>query len=175
MEWYQQFRGVIEHALESRIGRRADVDDLAQEVYLRLLRVPKPELINNPQAYLYKVALNVAEEWRQRAAQRHVHSEEFLKEIQAEEDVETETRYEERELMIRNALNSLPLSSKTAVILHIRDGMTYEQVAAHMGTSRRAVKRYIAKGYDALRDKLDVFKDSATLGRSDMKGTADER
>lgn len=157
MKWYQQFSGVIEYALESRIGRRADVDDLSQEVYLRLLRIAKPELINNPQAYLYKVALNVAEEWRQRAAQRYEHSEELLGDMAADEHVERMTRDQEREMMIRKALAALPLSNRTAVILHTRDGMTYEQVAKHMGTSRRAVKRYIAEGYRALRKPLDVF------------------
>ena len=29
--------------------------------------------------------------------------------------------------------------------------MTYQQVAEHLGVSRRAVKRYVANGYAALR------------------------
>src|SRR5688572_17779431 len=33
----------------------ADVPDLAQEVYLRLLRIPDYELIRNPRAYLYTI------------------------------------------------------------------------------------------------------------------------
>lgn len=169
-EWHQQFRGIIKHALESRIGRRADTDDLAQEVYLRLLRVTQPELINNPQAYLYRVALNVAEEWRQRAAQRLDHSDEFLKVMTADEDVEHTTRNEERDVLIRNALTALPLSSRTAVILHVRDGMTYEQVANHMGTSRRAVKRYISTGYSKLRDQLDILKESDPRGATNDRG-----
>lgn len=114
-------------------------------------------MINNPQAYLYKIALNVAEEWRQRAAQRYEHSEELLNDMATDEHVEHMARDQEREMMIRKALAALPLSNRTAVILHIRDGMTYEQVAKHMRTSRRAVKRYIATGYSALREPLDVL------------------
>src|SRR5258706_12017722 len=40
----------------------ADAADLAQEVYLRMLRVNNPESIRNPQAYLFTVANNLAME-----------------------------------------------------------------------------------------------------------------
>ena len=47
LEWFEEFQTLIQHALSSRINRAADIDDLAQEVYLGLLRVPKPELVEN--------------------------------------------------------------------------------------------------------------------------------
>ena len=43
------------------------MDDAAQEVFLRLLRYDRGELVENPQAYLFKVATNVAAEWSIRA------------------------------------------------------------------------------------------------------------
>src|SRR5215213_7362473 len=41
----------------------ADVPDLVQEVYLRLLRIPDPETIRNPQAYLYTIASHVLHQY----------------------------------------------------------------------------------------------------------------
>ncbi len=156
-EWFQQFQSVIRQALSSRIGRVADIDDLAQEVYLRLLRVPEPELVENPQGYLYRVALNVAEEWRQRAAQSREHSSDPLSGLVAGEDLEREAGNKERDRLVQRSLAGLPPASRTALILHVRDGLTYDEVAAHMRVTRRAVKRYVAKGYAALRRELAVF------------------
>ena len=45
-----------------RIRARSDAPDLAQEVYLRMLRVSDPEAIRNPQLYLYTVASNLVKE-----------------------------------------------------------------------------------------------------------------
>jgi len=41
----------------------ADVPDLIQEVFLRLLRVPDRETIRNPQAYLYTIAGHVLHQY----------------------------------------------------------------------------------------------------------------
>ena len=47
--------------------------------------------------------------------------------------------------------------SRTALILHVRDGLTYDEVAVEMRVTRRAVKRYMANGYAALRQEPVVF------------------
>ena len=51
----------------------ADVNEVAQEVFLRLLRYDKGELIDYPQAYLSKMAANVVNEWAIRASRRVGH------------------------------------------------------------------------------------------------------
>ena len=44
----------------------SEVQDLAQEVFLRLLRVSNPDLVRHPRAYMLRVAINVLQEWRRR-------------------------------------------------------------------------------------------------------------
>lgn len=156
-DWYQQFKGSINQALSSRIGRTADIEDLAQEVYLRLLRVPKLSQVQNPKAYLYRVALNVADEWRQRAAQRYPHSSDPLEGLVSDEDSESSLEIEERRNQVVNTLSKLPPMCRTAVILHVKDGLTYDEIAEHMGISRRSVKRQISMGYAELRMRLDIL------------------
>lgn len=48
--------------LRRRTGAGTDAADLAQEVYLRLLRARNLESIRDPQAYLYAVAANLVRE-----------------------------------------------------------------------------------------------------------------
>ena len=47
-----------------RVRRRPDAAELAQEVYVRMLRLSDIEAIRNPEAYLYTVASNLAKEHR---------------------------------------------------------------------------------------------------------------
>ena len=164
MDWFAEFEPLIRQALGSRIHGRGDIDDLAQEVYLRVLRIPQPELVTNPRAYLYRVAVNVAAEWRQRAAQALEHSSEPLDDLTAARNLEREAGDTERDRMVQEALAILPTAIRTAVILHTRDGLTYEQVAKHMGVTRRAVKRYIANGYAKLRERLQAVAPTPALG-----------
>src|SRR5690606_20444248 len=44
----------------------ADVPDLVQEVFLRLLRVERPETIRSPEAYLFTIARHVLHQHRVR-------------------------------------------------------------------------------------------------------------
>ena len=152
--WYLKSQPQIVAALKSRLGATPDLQDLAQEVYLRLLRVEQPELIRNPSSYVYRVALNVEEEWRLRAAQALEHSSEPLEAMAAGEDPEDSALRSERHRAMRKAIEALPPATRNAMLLHVQRDMTYEQVAVHLGVSRRAVKRYILKGYAATRAAL---------------------
>ena len=156
-QWFERWHALIRHALSGRLQRKEDVDDMAQEVYLRLLRVRDLDLVRSPRSYLYRIAVNVAEEWRLRAPQAMEHSSEPLGELQAAEEPAQDAELAERDAAVHGALNKLPLANRTALILQLRDGLTYDQIAEHMGVTRRAVKRYVANGYAELRHELGVF------------------
>src|SRR5438105_597275 len=42
---------------------RGDIPDLMQEVFLRLWRIPRPEAIHNPEAYLFTIANHVLHQY----------------------------------------------------------------------------------------------------------------
>lgn len=156
-DWYLQWRGLVWKALSKRLSRREDKEDLAQEIYLRLLRVKNQESIDSPQAYLYRVAINVVTEWRQLSQQSCEHSASLLKGLLAESSASEDTYLHHRDQEVQRSLKSLPLNIRTAVVLHVAQGKKYKEIAAHMGLSERAVKRYIATGYASLRGSLGNF------------------
>src|SRR5215472_10670337 len=49
----------LRHFFPQRLRNRADAPDLAQEVFLRLMRVEHHESIRSPEAYLFTVATHV--------------------------------------------------------------------------------------------------------------------
>lgn len=138
------------------MGDSPDLPDLAQEVYLRLLRIERPELIRDPRSYVYRVALNVAEEWRLHAAQSKEHSSDAIDTLESTDAPEESVVKDRQQQIVRRAVEDLPLAIRGALLLHVHRDMTYEQVAEHMDVSRRAVKRYLANGYAALRDAVEA-------------------
>src|SRR5262245_59940995 len=57
-----QYGRRLRQFLSVRLRNVHDVPDVAQEVFLRLLRVEKHEAIRNPEAYLFTVATHVVQQ-----------------------------------------------------------------------------------------------------------------
>jgi len=78
-DWFRRWRSPLRKFLVGRTGvPAADVDDVAQEVFFRLMRYEKTELIEHPRAYLFKMATNVVTEWAIRARNRQPHGPQWL-------------------------------------------------------------------------------------------------
>ena len=63
LEWRQRWNRSLFQFLRRRVRSSVDVQDLAQETYLRLLRARDLNEVRNPLAYLLQVASHVALEW----------------------------------------------------------------------------------------------------------------
>src|ERR1700730_3830055 len=69
--------------LSLRIDNRAEIDDIAQEIYLRLLRIERTDLIRSPEALLFRIASNAVYEWRLLARNRLPHGPSELEALEA--------------------------------------------------------------------------------------------
>src|SRR5580704_16551726 len=59
---FAEHRAALQSFFLRRIRSKADAADLAQEVYVRMLRIRDLEAIRNPVSYLYTVANNLVKE-----------------------------------------------------------------------------------------------------------------
>src|SRR6516165_6847837 len=59
---FAEHGGALQQYFYRRIRTKSDAPDLAQEVYVRMLRVSDTDAIRNPQFYLYTVASNLVKE-----------------------------------------------------------------------------------------------------------------
>src|SRR6516162_4578193 len=60
---YAEHRAALQSFFQRRIRSKTSAPDLAQEVYVRMLRVSDPSSIRNPAGYLYTVANNLVKEY----------------------------------------------------------------------------------------------------------------
>jgi RNA polymerase sigma factor (sigma-70 family) len=155
-DWFRQWRRPLRRFLLGKAGvPAADVDDVAQEVFLRLMRYEKGELVDHPQAYLYKVASNVATEWSIRARNRQPHDETWLAHLVDREQPDTELERAESEDEIERALNTLTPYQREVMKLFFVDEKSYAEIATQLGESVRSVTRQFRKSYEKLRRELD--------------------
>lgn len=155
-EWARNWNAGLTRFLRRRLPQPIDAEDLAQEVYARLLRVEKLELIEEPQAYLYRVAVNVAAEWRMRAAQSKPHSADELDALVAATTPEAALSEADFARQLDGALRAMTPMVRAVIYLKLRDGMSHEEVARHLGITTRMVRRLLTTAYTQLRGSIDL-------------------
>lgn len=154
--WRDRWSHNLVRFLRSRVRASVDVDDLAQETYLRLLRAPDLSIVHNPEAYLIRVASHVVAEWRQKNA-----SVETLDPADYDQlsdhctpELEIGARLSRRRL--GEALGQLPPLTRAVLLMRLRDDTAYKDIAHVIGITDRQVKRHLARGYDCLRKALEL-------------------
>lgn len=138
----------------SRLPDAAEAPDMVQEVYLRLLRLNRPDLIRSPEAYLYTIAANIAREQRLKRVTRPAHI--ALDDAPAEAlprdadpfDIatpEAAAAHADRLRRLQGALMQLSPKARACLVWHRRDGLTYKEIGARLGISTNMVKKYLAQ------------------------------
>jgi RNA polymerase sigma-70 factor (ECF subfamily) len=172
-DWFRQWRLPLRRYLLGRAGvRGADVDDVAQEVFLRLMRYDRAELIQHPQAYLHKIASNVAAEWSLRAANRTRHDARWLTSLADADAPETLLLRIQSEDEVARALLTLQPRQREVLKLYFSEELGHAEIAERTGQSLRTVRRHFARGYKKLRRQLDpelleAFEEGAMTHGSD--------
>lgn len=157
--------------LAVRLRNAGDAPDLAQEVYLRMLRVERHELIRNPEAYLFTVASHLLNEHtlRQTATPIVVDIGDVFAELRtiAENDPSERADRQQRIEQLEHVIEGLSPKAQAALLLHRRDGYTLEEVAEHLGVSRAMAKKYLAKALVHCQRGLDREKTVGPLNPAD--------
>jgi len=133
--------------LVGRLKSDQDARDVMQEVYLRLLRLGKGELIREPRAYVYFVARQVLAQFRLRAATGPVtydselaqHWERHPSDYARDQVVDRVQALDQLE----HLLQSLPSLHSKVFVLRTFEGLSWAQIAERLEISKHTVKKYL--------------------------------
>ena len=145
------------------IGSREHVEDLAQEVFLRLYRaLPNFRGESLVTTYLYRIAVNVAQnEWKRRKRTDRplisISEEGSSWEDRLEHpDRNAEQQMEEREFRLRveEQLQELSGVERTVLVLYHQEERSYEQIALALNMPIGTVRTHLHRGRKKLRERL---------------------
>lgn len=157
-QWFKVWRKPVRHWLSRRAAvPAAELDDLAQEVFLRLLRYSEKTAVENPLGYLLRIAGNVASEWRERARVSKPHDQVWLDDllIESEQQPENSVCQARTDANVQAAVDKLPPRQRQVLQLRVNEGLTYKQIAERLELSPRVVLRDLSRAYSQLRMRLD--------------------
>src|ERR1700689_1115280 len=126
---FAEHRGALQTFFLRRIRAKADAADLAQEVYVRMLRISDQEAIRNPVHYLYTVANNLVKEHA--VLERRQAACIDIDEAPAQEQLETLPAFDmdldatQRAARLRAVVNQLSPKCRAAVVLRFSHELSF--------------------------------------------------
>jgi RNA polymerase sigma factor (sigma-70 family) len=144
--------------LLNRVRNVADVPDLTQEVYLRMLRVPNVESVRSPEAYLFTVAKHVVQQHTLKlAASPSAELENALgTRGSMQSDPALEFVAEQCLNKLQETLEKLSPKPRAVFMLSRRDGLSFDEIAVRLGCSKPMVKKYLMKALLQFRQRLET-------------------
>ncbi|MDB5581680.1 MAG: hypothetical protein JWR80_6856 [Bradyrhizobium sp.] len=143
-----QFRTSLERYFKRKTKSSADIDDMVQEVFLRLVQRGGLDGLDQMAGYVFRTASAVLVDRSRRAQVRQADEHEQFDEYKhARPDFSPEHVLSSREELQRATAVLLELPERTRVIfvLHRLEGMPHRDVAARLGISVSAVEKHMGR------------------------------
>jgi len=152
----------LEHGPEIRryLARRISCADTAQElvheIFLRLLRMRQVEPIDDPRAYLYRIAANlVADHFRRENGQRRADGADLLDGIADTAPGQERTVLARDEVRrLERAIDEMPPRRREIFLLHKFEGLSYGEIAERLGIAKNTVMVQMMRALAHCRDRL---------------------
>ena len=154
--------------LRGQFPQLADLDDVVQESYLRLLRTRQrqADAIRNVRTFLFGIARHVAiETFRRR---RHL-SDVPVNDLpdspttQSATDVVQIVSHNQELALVVEAVKTLPERCRQIVMLRTQEGLSYKEIAARLGLAEETVRVQMGR---AVRRCAQLIREEETNGRN---------
>ncbi|MEX1140311.1 MAG: sigma-70 family RNA polymerase sigma factor [Bacteroidota bacterium] len=167
-EIVRRYQRQVANILYLTLGSRRDVEDLAQDVFVRVHgSLGRVNVQSTLFSWIYRIAVNIAIDEVRRRRIRKIVSLDFLtapggSEFEPKEPGKASDRVlagEKRE-KISEALQKLSPSHRAALVLREYEDLSYREIAETLGISEQAVKSRIFRAREELQRLLrDYFKE----------------
>ena len=141
----------IKRLLSRFLARRQDVDDIAQETFLRAFAAEASQDVIAPKAFLYRIARNLALNEISRlsnSATDYIEDSADPDVVGISEQVSGEDYVYGRQkmAMFAEAISSLPAQCRHVFLLRKVHGLSQKEVAERLGISVSTVEKHVATG-----------------------------
>lgn len=158
----RRYERQVAHMIYLSLGRPEDVEDLSQEVFLRVYHaLPRLQPQRSLFSWIYRIASNVVIDEARRRKFRNMLSLEFLaaeKGLDAaaghDRDPSVHTERSDVRTIVHMAIRSLPPDQRLVVLLREYEDLTYDEIAEALDISIPAVKSRLFRARQELKTLL---------------------
>lgn len=154
----REFRPSLLRYFSRRVRDQGEIEDLVQEVFVRLVRRRDALDMNRVRGYIFQTASSVLIDWlRQPAVRRAGAHQQFDAEAHGGSAFAPDRVLQGRQDLEQamGVVARLPERTHTIFILSRFEGMTYGEIAQCLGISVSAVEKHIRRAMLALIEQLD--------------------
>lgn len=154
-------RDAVFRLARSHVGSEADALDVTQEAFISAFAALRSYDPARPlRGWLLRIALNKCRDWSRRRAVRRMFSfarplDEALDVIDPGPDPEASLASAREVAAIRAAISSLPSQLKEPLILCAIEGLSQDEAAQVLGTSRKAIETRIYRARQKLSELIE--------------------
>lgn len=145
--------------LTRRMGSSQCAGDVVHDTYLRLQGLSAVPPVDNPRAYLFRMADNIAID-RLRSQGREHRRQDGPAALEGRPcdapDAEVALAQRQRLRLLSQAIDELSPRCREIFLMHRLDGLSHAEIASRLGISRSAVEKHIMRALAHCRDRLVV-------------------
>ena len=142
--------------LANRLSSHQEAKEVAQEAYVRLLKLDSTDTVSYLRAFLFKTASNIAtDRLRARGYQERLAPLNFFETVPDAGTPERAVSGTEQLAVLERLIAELPAKCKRALMLNRYYGMDIPAIARDLNTTERSVRRYIMQALVHCRAGLD--------------------
>lgn len=162
---FEEYNQSLVRYLSARLHSRRDAEEVAQEAYARMLRLDEPDTVSHLQAYLFKIATNIAIDRMRKQGRRP----QCLDMGGVADNVAAPASSVDRivagrqELaLVRRVIADLPPKCRKAFLLYKFYERSYKAIAEDMGLTESMIRKYVLRAVVYCRSRLDADCDSGS-------------
>lgn len=155
--WFVRYvlplEAVLKQFLQHNWHNKADVDDLLQEIYVRVCEGARRQIPEPVKPYVFTVARNLLIDLVRRERIIPIDAVSDLDALEVEKDEpgpERNAIARDELRRLQSALDRLPPRSREAIVLKQVEGLSRKEIAQRMGIGEGTVKQYVADGVRSL-------------------------
>lgn len=155
---YREYHQQLMSFLKRQLPCHEQAADICHEVYLRLIRADDTPALDNPRAYLFRIARNLLTDHHRRQANHLIAIDTLTPHLVCPRAYpETELCEQQCVHRLSEALSTLPIRQRQALIWHRMEGLTQREIGVRLGVSERMAGRYIARAMTACQTELNAI------------------
>ena len=149
LQAFQKHQGALRRFISRFVQRKQDIDDVAQEAFMRAYRAEKGKPIEQPKSFLFRIAHNVAITELTKKSHQII---DYIADIDEsavvwlDDSAEEQVMAEELIGIHCEAVAQLPPQCRRVFLMRKVHGMSHKDISVELGISISTVEKHMSKG-----------------------------